>query len=195
MVRHPPWDDSYRKGTPPWDAGGPRAAVVRLCDAGAFAGPVLDAGCGAGEDALEIAARGLEVVGIDVARTAIRQAQEKAAERGIAATFLIVDALQLEELGRTFRTVLDSGLFHTFDDDERAAYVEALAGVTAPGSVLHLLCVCDAAGGEDGPSRRVSRAELSAAFRRGWNVASIEPDRVETTFGGLPAWRARIERV
>lgn len=193
-MAHPPWDDSYRRGTPPWDAGGPRAAVVRLCDEGAFSPPVLDAGCGAGEDALEIASRGLEVVGVDVAPTAIRQAREKAAARGIAATFQVGDALQLAQLGRTFRTVLDSGLFHTFGDADRAAYVESLATVTAPGSVVHLLCVSDAATGDQGPTRRVSRAELPAAFADGWHVVSIEPERLETTFGGLPAWRARIER-
>jgi ubiquinone/menaquinone biosynthesis C-methylase UbiE len=193
-MTHPPWEDSYRRGTPPWDAGGPRAAVVRLCDAGAFAGPVLDAGCGAGEDALEIASRGLEVVGVDVAPTAIRQAHEKAAERGIAATFQVGDALHLDALGRTFRTVLDSGLFHTFGDADRAAYVESLEAVTEPGSVLHLLCVSDAATGEQGPTRRVSRDEIPAAFATGWNVVSIEPERLETTFGGLPAWRAWIRR-
>jgi cyclopropane fatty-acyl-phospholipid synthase-like methyltransferase len=193
-MTHPPWDDSYRRGTPPWDAGGPRAAVVRLCEQHAFAAPVLDAGCGLGYDALEIASRGLEVVGVDVAPTAIRQAREKAAERGVAATFEVGDALHLERLGRTFRTVLDCGLFHTFGDEDRAAYVESLAAVTAAGSVLHLFCVSDAATGEQGPTRRVGRDELPAAFADGWNVASIEPDHLETTFGGLPAWRARIDR-
>jgi ubiquinone/menaquinone biosynthesis C-methylase UbiE len=194
-MEHPPWDESYRRGTPPWDAGGPRASVVRLCDENAFTGPVLDAGCGAGEDALEIASRRIEVVGVDVAPTAIAQAQAKAAERGIAVAFQVGDARQLQRLGRTFRTVLDSGLFHTFGDGDRAAYVESLAAVTEPGSVLHLLCVSDAATGEQGPTRRVSREELPAAFTAGWNVVSIEPDRLETTFGGLPAWRAWIERI
>jgi len=194
-MAHPPWDESYRSGTPPWDAGGPRAAVVRLCEQEAFAGPVLDAGCGLGEDALEIASRGIEVVGVDVAPTAIAQAREKAAERGIAVTFAVGDALRLDRLGRTFRTVLDCGLFHTFGDEDRAAYVESLAAVTEPGGVLHLLCASDAATGELGPSRRVSRDELPAAFASGWNVVSIEPEHLETTFGGLPAWRARIERI
>jgi SAM-dependent methyltransferase len=190
-----PWDDSYRDGTPPWDAGAPRSAVVRLCDRGEFAGPVLDAGCGSGEDALEIAVRGLEVVGVDVAPTAIHQAQEKAADREIAATFQVADALQLDRLERTFRSVLDCGLFHTFDDEERPAYVESLAAVTEPGSVLHLMCVSDEAPGDEGP-RRVSQAELRASFDSGWRVVSIEPDRVEVSFdpGGLPAWLARIER-
>jgi SAM-dependent methyltransferase len=156
---------------------------------------VLDAGCGAGEDALEIAGRGIEVVGVDVAPTAIEQARGKAAERGIGATFLVADALELGRLRQMFASVLDCGLFHTFDDSERRAYVESLAGVTAAGGVLHLLCVSEAAPGDVGP-RRVTQAELRESFRSGWTVASIEPDRVETSLdvGDLPAWLARIER-
>ena len=97
---------------------------------------------------------------------------------------------------RRFPSVLDCGLFHTFDDDERPAYVESLAAVTTPGSVLHLLCVSDATPGNFGP-RRVSQSELRASFRVGWNVVSIEADRLVTNFdsSGLPAWAARIERV
>jgi SAM-dependent methyltransferase len=190
-----PWDHSYTEGPPPWEVGGPQPAVVRLCDREVFAGPVLDAGCGSGENALEIAARGIEVTGVDVASTAIRQAQEKASSRGIAATFVVADALRLDQLGRTFPSVLDCGLFHTFDDDERRAYVESLAAVTAPGGVLHLLCVSDAAPGDEGP-RRVSQAELRASFRVGWKVVAIEADRVAARFdlSGLPAWVATIER-
>ena len=190
-----PWDDSYQHGPPPWDAGGPRSAVVRLCDHGAFAGPVLDAGCGAGEDALEIAARGIEVVGVDVPPTAIRQARDKAAARGIAATFLVADALRLDRLGRTFASVLDCGLFHTFDDDERRAYVQSVAAVTTSGSVLHLLCVSDTTPGDEGP-RRISESELRASFHTGWKVVAIEADRLETGLdpAGFPAWLATIER-
>jgi SAM-dependent methyltransferase len=190
-----PWDDSYRDGPAPWDAGRPQPAVVHLCDEGAFAGPVLDAGCGSGENALAIAARGIEVLGFDVAPTAIAQARDKAAARDLPATFLVADALRLHDLGRTFRTVLDCGLFHTFDDDERAAYVEGLAAVTEAGSALHLLCVSDTAPGTGGP-RRTSQAEIRAAFTAGWHVAVIEPDRLETAFDetGHPAWRALIER-
>jgi SAM-dependent methyltransferase len=190
-----PWDDSYRQGPAPWDAGRPQPAVVRLSGEGAIAGPVLDAGCGTGENALAIAARGLEVVGVDVAPTAIREAQDKAADRGIAATFQVADALRLDRLGRAFASVLDCGLFHTFDDDERAAYVGSLAAVTRPGSVLWLLCVGDTAPGTEGP-RRVSRSELRGSFGAGWTVVSIEAERLEASFdaSGLPAWLARIER-
>jgi ubiquinone/menaquinone biosynthesis C-methylase UbiE len=156
---------------------------------------VLDAGCGSGENALEIAARGIEVVGVDVAPSAIRQAQGKAGGRGAAASFLVADALQLHRLGQTFQSVLDCGLFHTFDDDERPAYVESLATVTRPGGMLHLLSFSDRAPGTWGP-RRIGQSELRASFRIGWKVVSIEGDRLATTFdsSGVPAWLARFER-
>jgi len=182
-----PWDASYTDGTPPWDAGGPQPAVARL----ELAGPLLDAGCGAGDNAIEFARRGIEVVGVDVAPTAIRQAQEKAA--GLPATFMVADALQLGGLGRTFASVLDCGLFHTFDDEERLAYADGLAAVTAPGSVLHLLCVSEHLPGEEGP-RRVTQAEIRASFAAGWNVISIDTEYLFSVFGALPSWLARIER-
>jgi SAM-dependent methyltransferase len=179
------WDASYTEGRPPWDAGGAQPEVVRL----ELDGPLLDAGCGSGDNAVEIARRGIEVVGVDVAPTAIHQARAKAA--GLSATFLVADALQLDRLGRTFPSVLDCGLFHTFDDEERPAYVDSVAAVTE--RVLHLLCVSDAAPGTDGP-RRVSQAELRAAFAHGWNIASIDAGHLLSAFGPLPAWVARIER-
>src|SRR5262245_51125924 len=113
-----PWDASYRDGPAPWDIGRPQPAVVRLAAEGAFAGAVLDAGCGTGDNAFHIASQGLPVVGFDVAATALVIARDKAAERGIAVDFVPADALALERLGRTFDTVLDCGLLHTFDRDE-----------------------------------------------------------------------------
>jgi SAM-dependent methyltransferase len=60
-----PWDASYRDGPAPWDTGRPQPAVRRLASEGAFAGAVLDAGCGTGENALHLAAPGLDVLGVD----------------------------------------------------------------------------------------------------------------------------------
>ena len=131
----------------------------------------------------------------DTTKLAIEQARQKAASRHLAVRFLVADALQLGRLGRTFECVLDVGLFHTFDDEERRAYVDSLASVTRAGSLLHLLCFSDATPGNGGP-RHVSQAELRSAFRTGWNVVSIAAERIETQFDrdGVPAWLARIER-
>lgn len=191
-----PWDASYHEDPPPWDIGRPQPAVIRLAAAGRFVGPVLDAGCGTGENALHLAAMDLSVVGVDVAETALALARRKADERGVEAVFAAADAFRLDRLGRTFATVLDCGLFHTFDEGERRRYVASLAAVTAHGGTLHLLCFADA-GSPAGP-HPITQAELRGAFNdtTGWSVASIEPVRLVTLFqaDGVPAWHAAIDR-
>jgi SAM-dependent methyltransferase len=159
---------------------------------------VLDAGCGTGENSLLVAALGLPVLGVDVAETALTMAREKAAERGIPAEFAWADALRLERLGRRFDTVLDCGLFHAFDGDERPEYVASLASVTGSDATLYVLCFSDV-GPDTGP-HPVSRDELAAPFGpgSGWHVAGIEADRVLTRFHddhGAPAWLATVTRV
>jgi SAM-dependent methyltransferase len=192
-----PWDASYRDGPAPWDVG-PQPAVVRVASAAGFTGTVLDAGCGSGENALHIASLGWPVLGFDVAETALAQARAKAAERGIEAEFATADALRLERLGRRFDSVLDCGLFHTFDGDERPRYAASLASVAGHDATLYVLCFSD-----EGPDTRphpVRQDELRAAFgpSTGWNVVAIEPDRVRTRFHdahGAPAWFATIKRI
>jgi SAM-dependent methyltransferase len=192
-----PWDASYLDGPAPWDTGRPQPAIVRLASEGAFAGAVLDAGCGTGDNALHIASLGLHVLGVDVAETALSIAREKAAARGIDAEFAACDALHLDRLGREFQTVLDCGLFHAFDSSERRGYVASLASVTRRGGNLYVLCFSDVDPDAAGP-HPVSHEELMAAFTRSsdWSVASISPDRTETRFSarGAPAWLAKVER-
>jgi SAM-dependent methyltransferase len=192
-----PWDASYHDGPAPWDIGRPQPAIVRLAAEGGFTGSVLDAGCGTGENALHIAALGLPVLGVDVAETALAMARQKAAERGIEAEFAVADAFALDRLGRRFDTVLDVGLFHSLDEEERPRYVASLAAVTEHGGAVHVLCFSDQ--GPDAGPHPVGRDDLRAPFEAGdrWKVRSIEPDRVHTRFHGVdgaPAWLATIER-
>jgi SAM-dependent methyltransferase len=192
-----PWDASYHDGPAPWDTGQPQPAVVRLASKGRFAGAVLDAGCGTGENALHIAALGLPVLGVDVAETALAMARTKADERDVDVEFALADALHLERLGRRFETVLDCGLFHSFDREERTRYVASVASVTEHGGILYLLCFSDE-GPDHGP-HPVSQEALRTAFNpsHGWHVVAIEPDRVQTRFhdDGAPAWLATIRRI
>ena len=142
------------------------------------------------------ASRGQKVTGIDFLAEPITLAKQKAAERGLTATFLVMDALALKELPEVFDNVIDSGLFHVFGDEDRRRYVEGLASVLKPGGRLFLLCFSNAEPGEQGP-RRVSKEEIEDAFAEGWKVESIEPSRYEvrpdpndSSFrdGGPKAW-------
>jgi SAM-dependent methyltransferase len=191
-----PWDASYGDGPAPWDLGRPQPTVVRMASRGGFAGAVLDAGCGTGENALHVASLGVPVLGVDVAGTALAIARAKAQDRGIEVEFAPADALHLERLGRRFETVLDCGLFHTFDADERPGYVASLASVTAHGGTLYVVCFRDE-GPDTGP-HPVSQQELRGAFHpgSGWEIVTLERDRIETRYHeeGSPAWLATIRR-
>jgi SAM-dependent methyltransferase len=189
--------EAYEKGTPPWDIGRQQPAFERLADAGEIGGPVLDVGCGTGENVLFLAARGYEVVGVDAVELAVRAARRKAAHRGTSADFFINDALALDALGRTLATVIDSGLFHTFDEGERQRFADSLAAVLQPGGRYFMLCFSELETREGGP-RRVTQAEIRAVFDRPpFRVLGIEAAQMETNFADGPrrCWLARIERV
>ena len=195
----PSWDAAYAASTPPpWDLGRPQPAFVRLAGEGLLTGQVLDAGCGTGEQTLLAASSGADALGVDVSPLAVEQARGKAAARGVKARFEVADALSLGDLGLSFDTVIDSGLFHVFDDDDRARYVASLASVLRSGGQLYLMCFSDRQPGEFGP-RRVSQDELRAAFGAGWTILGIQADKFAINPGIFPAttalaWLATIAR-
>ena len=200
MVTHAPsWDAAYQTGVPaPWDIGRPQPAFVRLADRGLLRGRVLDSGCGTGEHTLLAAARGADAVGIDISARAIEQARGKAADRGVAARFEVGDVLGLGSLGLTFDTAIDSGVFHVFDDADRARYVTSLRSVLRLGGTCYLMCFSDRQPGTAGP-RRVREDELRDAFRDGWSVMDIAAEAFDLNPGFGPdtaqAWLATIRRL
>lgn len=199
------FDDFYKNQTPPWVIGEPQPAIVELERSGLIAGRVLDVGCGAGEHTILLAAAGYDVLGVDGAPTAVEQARRNAADRGVDARFEVADALHLAGTP-SYDTVVDSALFHIFDDGDRAAYVRSLHNATRPGSVVHVLALSDAGRGF-GPE--VSERTIRDAFGAGWDVESL----TTTTYRGLvtevhadalglavgamvdePAWLVRVRR-
>ena len=186
--------ESIYAGQPPWDIGRPQKAFIDVADK--ITGSILDAGCGTGENALYFAGRGCKVTGIDFLEDPITRAKQKAADRGVLATFQVMDALMLNDWLEEFDNVIDSGLFHVFNDGDRRCYVEGLATVLKPDGRLFLLCFSDKEPGTQGP-RRVSRKEIDVAFAERWKVESIEPTRFEVrpdlkdisfSDGGPKAW-------
>jgi SAM-dependent methyltransferase len=168
--------ESAYAGRAPWDIDGPQPALAEVAEQ--VQGSILDVGCGTGENALYFAGLGHKVTGIDFLAEPIERAKQKAAERGLKATFLVMDALALKSLPEVFDSAIDSGLFHVFDDADRRRYVEGLATVLRPGGRLFLLCFSDEEPGTQGP-RRVSRQEIEETFADGWTFETIEAIRFE----------------
>ncbi len=191
------FEDLYA-GQPPWEIGRPQKSFVEV--AHRINGSILDAGCGTGDTAIFFASRGHKVTGIDFVAGPIKLAKQKAGERGLKITFLVMDAITLKDLPVVFDAAIDSGLFHVFGDDDRRRYVDGLSSVLKPGGRLFLLCFSDEEPPGQGP-RRVSRNEIELAFVDGWNIESIAPTRFEVradlkelnfSVGGPKAWFVEV---
>lgn len=172
---------------PPWDIGKAQPDLVAIFDEIQLSGSALDLGCGTGENVLELARRGLDAWGLDSTAAAITRAKEKGAARGLSATFVVGDALDLAPLGRTFDTVLDCGLFHVIDEQERRRYVRELSHVLRPGG-RHLMLGFATNVGRPGP-RGYSPEELREYFS-GWRESFVRPTSFQAVGGPgtMPAW-------
>lgn len=158
---------------------------------------MFDAGCGTGEHTLLAASLGATAYGVDLSPAAIEKARAKAAQRGLTAEFEAGDLLTVSLPEAAYDTVLDSGVFHSFDDEERARYAGVLTRIARPGAALCLMCFSERQPGEWGP-RRVTEAELRASFAEGWSVDRIEPATFEINplpeADSVDAWLAVFRR-
>ena len=186
--------ESIYHGEAPWDIGRPQKEYIQLERAGEIVGSVLDVGCGTGENALYFAEHSHEVWGVDFTSRAIQKAREKSAQRHLTATFLVLNVLDLHTLGKTFDTVIDSGLFHVLSDEERPLFVSNLATVTDRGGTYFMLCYSELEPVKHGP-RHITHAEIKNSFQRGWHINYIKPATFGLWWGyNVRAWLASISK-
>lgn len=109
------------------DVHGEAAFVVSLAPR-----TVLDAGCGTGRVAIELARRGVDVVAVDVDASMLAEARR----RHPGLTWVEADLARLD-LGRQFDVVVLAGNVPLFcPAEQRPALVAACAAHTAPGGHL-----------------------------------------------------------
>lgn len=194
----PDFDAAYC-GTPlaegvsavPWNIGEPQPPIAALIDAGLIASPVLDAGCGVGATTIALAARGYEVVGVDLSEAAVARAREDAAAAGVDAELHVADVSTLTGFDGRFATVIDSTLFHSMPVGSRAGYLASVARAARPGATLVVLAFdVSAPFPPEASPNCVTAEELAAAVAPWWTVDSVESSSIHALvpaeWGELP---------
>ncbi|MCI0477855.1 MAG: methyltransferase domain-containing protein [Anaerolineales bacterium] len=127
----------YLTGKTPWDTNITPPELVQLIEHEHFPrGRALELGCGTGTNALYLAQRGFQVVGIDFASRAINAAKRKAKAAHAQIEFRCADVLAPGTFPQSFDLILDIGCFHALDAAARPRYVYNARQWTHSGAIL-----------------------------------------------------------
>lgn len=171
--------DSVYGTTPPWEIGRPQPAMAALLEKFPPLDPVLDLGCGSGDLSIHVAQLGHPVLGIDFVETAITQARQKrssvSAETVHLLDFQVADATKPSLLERQFGSVVDSGFFHLFNEQDCAHLVDEVAGVLVPGGRYYIHAFSFQIPAPNMP-RAIRAEEFQTYFTpdKGWKTLTIE---------------------
>ncbi len=157
---HPSWNESYASGQLPWDTGQPEPLLVEFVTSGAVTpGPTLEIGAGTGTNAIWLAERGFDVLGVDVSPVAVERAHAKMDGRALRCRFAAWDFLAAPLPDGPFQFVFDRGCFHVFDEPgERQRFAAQVAAALAPGGLwLSMIGSTEGPPREVGPPRRSAR--------------------------------------
>ncbi|SEL15789.1 class I SAM-dependent methyltransferase [Streptacidiphilus jiangxiensis] len=181
------WDRFYadRSRPVPFFAAKPDENLAALLDRGLVTpgGRALDLGCGAGRNALFLAAHGFRVDAVDLSPVAVAWGEERARESGADVRFLCGDAFALSaaELSGPYDLVVDSGCFHHLPPHRRVGYLALLDRVLARGGHLALTVF---AAGEGGMGSELTDADLYRAGELQGGLA-YNPEALRWIFSDL----------
>jgi SAM-dependent methyltransferase len=160
------WEAHYQRGETPWDKGAPSPGLVDFLARHPVRGRVLVPGCGFGHDVRALAATAQEVVGLDLAPSAVSGAEalpKVGGERYVLGDFLNPVPGEM----RGFDWVWEHTCFCAISPSQRPTYVRAVASALRPGGEFLAVFYLDPGNSspEEGPPFEVSKEELDALFK------------------------------
>lgn len=107
-------------------------------------GKLLELGCGAGNLSIRFVKAGYEVVGVDIAPTAINWARENAVKLGINAQFLETNVIQLAEIeDASMDIALDGRCFHCLIGSDRLLFLRNVHRILKPKGIFAINTMCN----------------------------------------------------
>ncbi len=183
------WEGRYKKGDIPWEKGRaapPLKEILEKIPKKIWGeGRVLVPGCGTGHDVRLLAAEGLQVLGVDLAESAIGRA--RAFEPAGSESYELADFLDPQwSDGKAFSAIWEHTCFCAIDPSRRPDYAQACADLLEPGGQLigvFFLTPNDPGEESGGPPFETSVEELDRHFspwferQEGWVPTQAYPDR------------------
>lgn len=190
------WNTAYENGDTPWDKGSASPPLLEFLKHQSISGRVLVPGCGTGHDVRALSAQGAQVVGLDIAPSALARAKAFPAaghERYELGDFVILE----DRHHGAYDWVFEHTCLCAIDPSQRGAYAASVARALKPEG--HFLAVffrevSDYQG--DGPPHPICRGETNALFSEAFElVKSFVP---QETYPSRPVgaeevclWRLR----
>jgi SAM-dependent methyltransferase len=155
------WNARYAEGDTPWDKRAPHPVLLDGITQEDLAGRILVPGCGTGHDARALAARGLDVTGLDVSPLAL-----DAAKSGPGNVKYVLGSLF--DLPAPMRGAFDGVFEHTcfcaINPARRADYVASVASVLKKGGRFLAVFFLDPGNDGGGPPYGCTRREINDLF-------------------------------
>jgi SAM-dependent methyltransferase len=189
------WEARWKNADTPWDMSAPAPPLVAAVLRGGLAPParVLVPGCGAGHDARFLAARGFDVVGVDVSETALARARALAAADGVRAEFVLADLFAPPRSLGAFDAAWEHTCFCAVDPSRRDEYVDAVADLLRPGG--RLLGLFFLIRPETGPPFGATIEEIRVRFARRFTIDALrQADDSHPARAGKEAWAEMTRR-
>lgn len=178
------WDNAYKAGNTPWDKGYASPPIVEYLSGASVCGSVLVPGCGSGHDVRVLAGTGANVIGLDLAPTALAKADSfiKAGNE----VYVLGDFLNLpKDLHSHFDFVVEHTCLCALEPSQRSSYVDSVIEALKPGGHLLAVFFCKVSNytGE-GPPHPISPEEVEALFSD--RMIFVERSVPQQTYPGRP---------
>lgn len=165
------WEERYRTGDVHWDRGSISPPLKQYLETHQLEGRVLVPGCGRGNDVAALAKVGVDVLGLDIAPTAIAEAQVRYPE--IADRVVVGDLFDLApELRGGFDVVVEHTCLSGMPPALRPSYRRGVESALKPGGLIVGVWFINPNldPGCEGPPFPLSVEALDALFADGFEV-------------------------
>lgn len=165
------WEKRYQAKDTPWDKGCAHPALAGWLDSEPWSGKILVPGCGPGHDVRVLAGTGAEVIGLDLAPSAIAAAKRFPLVGN--ESFRQGDLFALPaEWAETFDGVFEHTCFCAIAPENRPDYAAAVTKVLKPGGRFRAIFFLDPDHDEEGPPYGCTKVELDRLFGSAFDLLS-----------------------